>query len=215
MIENKQIIFLHGWGLDKNSFNNLAEQLPNYNKILIDLPGFGKTELPKRPWGTLDYAKHVVVSLLEQRNNIIIGYSFGGRIAIKIAANYPELVDKLILIASAGLRKKFSLKRLIRKIFKKSSQDYKNAGALKPILSKVVREDLIKDLKKIKCETLILAAENDTETPLWTAKKMHKLVKNNKLIILPGIGHYDILTLGSHQITHQIKNFLKNAQSKI
>lgn len=214
MIENKQIIFLHGWGLDKNSFNNLAEQLPNYNKILIDLPGFGKTELPKRPWGTLDYADYIKNNFLTQKS-ILLGYSFGGRIIIKLAANYPELVDKIVLISSAGLRKKFSFKRFLRRLLKKPSADYKNAGALKPILSKIVREDLSQDLKKIKCETLILAAENDTETPLWTAKKMHKLIKNNKLIILPGIGHYDILTLGSHQITHQIKNFLKNAQSKI
>jgi len=213
MTENKQIIFLHGWGLDKNCFTELAKQL-NYKKILFDLPGFGKTELPKRPWGTLDYANYVKNAFVKEKS-ILLGYSFGGRIAIKIAADYSELVDKVILIASAGLRKKFSLKRLIRKILKKSSQDYKNAGSLKPILSKIVAQDLTKDLKKIKCETLILAAENDTETPLWTAKKMHKLIKNNKLIILPGLGHHDILTLGIHQTSHQIKNFLKNAQNKI
>ncbi|MFH1392319.1 MAG: alpha/beta hydrolase [bacterium] len=214
MIEKKPIIFLHGWGLDKNCFNQLASQLADYEQVLFDLPGFGQTELPKRPWATLDYANYIKNAFLDKKS-ILIGYSFGGKIAIKIAADYPELVDKLILIASSGLRKKLSLKRLIRKILKKSSQDYKNAGALKPILSKIVAQDLTQDLKKIKCETLILSAENDTETPFWTARKMHKLIKSNKLVVLPGLGHHDILTLGIHQTSHQIKNFLKNAQNKI
>lgn len=205
MIEKKQIIFLHGWGLDKNCFSELEKQL-NYNKLLFDLPGFGKTELPKRPWGTLDYANFVKTKLKKQ--NILIGYSFGGKIAIKLAANYPELINKIILISSAGLRKSFSLKRLIRKFLKKSSQDYQNAGALKPILSKIVCEDLTQDLKKIKCPVLLLWGEQDKETPLWIAKKMNKLIKNSKLIILPGIDHYAILTLATQQVAHQIKKFL-------
>jgi len=209
MTNNKQIIFLHGWGLDKNSFDDLAGQLPNYNKIIIDLPGFGPTELPKRPWGTLDYANYVKNTFIKEKS-VLLGYSFGGKTAIKIAANYPELVSKIILISSAGLRKKISLKRLIRRFFKKSSQDYKNAGALKPILSRIAREDLTQDLKKIKCPVLLLWGESDNQTPLWMAKKMTKLIKNSQLIVLPSIDHYSILSLGSHQIVYQIKRFLRS-----
>jgi len=209
MIGNKQIIFLHGWGLDKNCFSDLAALLPNHEKILFDLPGFGQTELPKRPWGTSGYSQYIVSRLSPRNKYVFIGYSFGGRIAIKIAASYPELVNKIVLIASAGLRKKFNFKRFFRKIFKINSQDYQNAGALKPILSKIVREDLSQDLKKIKCPALLLWGENDNQTPLWAAKKMAKLLPNNKLVVLLGIDHYNILTLASHQIAHQIKEFLK------
>lgn len=209
ILEKPILVFLHGWGLDKKCFNQLADQLADYEQILFDLPGFGQTELPKRPWGALDYAEYVVSQLLPRNKYVFIGYSFGGRIAVKIAANHPELVEKIILIASAGLRRKISFKRFFRKIFKISSGDYKSAGALKPILSKIVREDLSQDLKKIKSPVLLLWAEEDRETPLWMAKKMSRLIKNNQLIVLPGIGHYNILSLGAHQIAYQIKEFLR------
>lgn len=206
MTDKKQTIFLHGWGLDKNSFLSLANNLPNLEKILIDLPGFGKTELPKKAWGSFDYAKYIKQNFLKKnKKNILIGHSFGGKIAIKIASNYPDLVDKIILIASAGLRKKINFKKIIRKILKINSQDYNNAGVLKPILSRVVRENLTQDLKKIKCPVLLIWGQEDKETPIWIAKKMAKLIKNNKLIILPGINHHNILTLGANQIAHQIK----------
>lgn len=208
MTNKKQTIFLHGWGLDRSSLISISEKLKNYNNILLDLPGFGKTALPKRAWGSFDYAKYIKQNYL-QKPSVLIGHSFGAKIAVKIASNYPELIDKIILIASAGLRKKISFKRLIRKILKKSSQDYNNAGALKPILSKVVREDLTQDLKKIKCPVLLLWGAEDKETPLWIAKKMVKLIKNSKLIIMPGINHHNILTLGAPQVSHQIKQFLR------
>lgn len=207
MTKNKQLIFLHGWRLDKNCFSELEKQL-NYNKVLFDLPGFGDTELPKRPWGTLDYANYVKNNFLI-KPSILVGYSFGGRIAIKLAINYPELVEKIILISSSGLRKEISLKRCWRRFWKKSSKDYQQAGALKPILSKIVREDLTQDLKKIKCPVLLLWGEQDKETPIWIAKKMHKLIANSKLIILPNLDHWSILDLGASQLAHQIDKFLK------
>jgi len=202
----QNLVFLHGWGQDKNTLESLASQLPG-QKIFFDLPGFGETELPKRAWGVADYANYVKQNFLQEKS-IIIGYSFGGRVAIKLAANYPELVEKIVLIASAGLRKKISLKRIWRKIIKKSSGDYQRAGVLKPIFSKIVCEDLSKDCKQVKQEVLILAAENDTEAPVWVAKKMRRLLKNSKLIILPNLDHWSILDLGLSKVVSEIKCFI-------
>lgn len=198
------LVFLHGWGVDKSCFSSLLKYFDQENTIFFDLPGFGCETVPKRPWGILDYAEFAKDKI--EPGSILIGYSFGGRVAISLAVNYPELVDKLVLIASGGLRKKFSLKRRINRLLKRDSRDYLSAGALRPTFVKVVNEDLKSELKKIKQKTLILWGEDDAELPLWMAKKMNKLVKKSKLIIMPGIDHYNILF--SSQTAHHIKCFI-------
>ena len=118
--EGPAIFILHGWGSSSDSWTEVQKMLgeAGYNVIVLDLPGFGKTQAPlsrRSPkgeggaevWGIEEYsdfmyqyAKHLGVAKFT-----LIGHSFGGQIAIQFAVDHPEKLETLILIASAGVRR--------------------------------------------------------------------------------------------------------------
>lgn len=72
---------------------------------LVDFYGFGKTPHPDYPLTVKDYADGVL-ELMDKLNiekATLVGHSFGGRIAIYIAAKYPEKVEKLVLVTARVL----------------------------------------------------------------------------------------------------------------
>lgn len=211
------IILLHGWGTDSTTFNDIINILKQkYLVYAIDLPGFGKSAEPDKYYTLDDYVNLLREFIKDKniKNPIILGHSFGGRIAIKYASIYK--VSKLILVDSAGLKPKnylrTKIKILVYKLKKKwykltknvmkynrivnssGSSDYKNASiAMKRTLSKVVSEYLDRRLKKIEAETLIIWGKNDDVTILRDAKKLNKKIKNSGLIIIDGSGHFPYL----------------------
>lgn len=225
------LIFLHGWGAEAISLKNVFCDLENY--IAIDLPGFGRSEMPKDAWGLNNYSNFLTTFLekLEIINPILIGHSFGGSIIIKYMGR-GGLAKKIILIDSAGIRERgmrvkiyyyiakiFKLlflipglnftKDYIRKLFYKAidSSDYVEAGKLTEIYKKIISEDLSEDLKKIKIKTALIWGEDDKDTLLSDAKKMSELIAGAKLYIIKKAGHFPFLD--------QPENFNKIFKSQI
>ena len=103
------LIFLHGWGLDLHTFDNLAKELSeDYSVYQIDLPGFGESDISDS-YNIEEYANYINEFCLSLAiiNPIIVGHSFGGRVAMMYASRYD--VDKLILISSPGIKEKLSV----------------------------------------------------------------------------------------------------------
>src|SRR5438045_106683 len=93
--QGKNLVMLHGWKQDSSSFWGVIELLKNDFTIwLIDLPGFGKSDNPKKPFKVADYADLIAefIKLQKIKDPTLLGHSVGGRIAIKLAANYPSLI---------------------------------------------------------------------------------------------------------------------------
>ena len=66
--------------------------------IALDLPGFGRSAPPDAPWGAADYAEAVVPVLdAMTRPVVVVGHSFGGRVAVTLAAERPDDVGALVL----------------------------------------------------------------------------------------------------------------------
>lgn len=154
-----------------------------------------------------------------ERTNII-AHSFGGRIAIWFAANYPEKINKLILINSAGIKPgrtlKYHIKVAIAKTGKKlftlsifgkyrerllnnlyrlvGSKDYQQqTGIMRSTLVKVINEDLRGLLPKIIAPTLLIWGENDKDVPLSSAKIMESKIKDAGLVVFKDAGHFSYL----------------------
>ena len=105
------IILLHGWGASSTIFESITNILKTkYTIYTIDLPGFGKSDEPDKPYNLDDYVDllYQFIIDLDIYNPILLGHSFGGRIAIKFASLYN--VSKLILVDSAGLKQKNFIK---------------------------------------------------------------------------------------------------------
>ena len=105
--KGKSILFIHGWGDDlnnlKKAFNSLSK---TYELIFIDLPGFGKSELPKDGLNTSDFAKLIngFCRKLNLQIYALVGHSFGGAVSIKTLANNYLNPEKLILLDASGIR---------------------------------------------------------------------------------------------------------------
>jgi pimeloyl-ACP methyl ester carboxylesterase len=76
---------LHGWGRDHHDFDVV---LSGVDAIAVDLPGFGVAPEPPGEWSTLDYARHVAPVLDELVDGpiVVVGHSFGARVAVHLAA---------------------------------------------------------------------------------------------------------------------------------
>lgn len=99
--EGEPVCLLHGWALNGSVWDPVVENLKQDNLIITaDLPGHGKSPPPASGEYTVDSLAESVSHHLKA-GTVLAGWSLGGLIAIKIAATYPELVKKLILIASS------------------------------------------------------------------------------------------------------------------
>lgn len=233
--KGKALVMLHGWGQDVSTFWPVLNELKtSFKIILIDLPGFGRSDTPSKPFFVHDYSKIIAEFIKHQKIDrpVLLGHSVGGRIGIKLSATQPEIIDKLILEASAGIRPKqdpfkllvypiakifnaiipniFGIKEMIRyRFYRAIESDYINAGPMKETLTNIINEDLTFDLQKIQTETLLLWGENDptSEASLKHGKKMYRLIKNAKLEIFENVGHFPHLEAPAKFI-HYVKDFV-------
>ena len=82
------IVLLHGWGQNISMMEPIGKFYYDYFNILeIDLPGFGKSDEPSYVWSVFDYAKaiNILIKKLKIKEVIMIGHSFGGKIALAYA----------------------------------------------------------------------------------------------------------------------------------
>ncbi|MCI8347285.1 MAG: alpha/beta hydrolase [Bacilli bacterium] len=209
--EGKDIILLHGWGQNIQMMNPLGDPLSKkYRVTILDFPGFGESGEPKEAWSIYDYALLVefIIQQLNIKKPIIMGHSFGGRVAIKYSADHP--IEKLILFGSPCIRRNqtFSVKVRILKSLKKlpgmdilgekmkkyiGSRDYKAASPImRQILVNTVNEDLSNEARRIEEPTLLVWGDHDTEAPLADAQDLENIMIDAGLVVLPGT-HYAYL----------------------
>lgn len=200
------LLFLHGWSKDinKEKYLELLDKLATkYRVTAIDFPGFGKSERPSTPWKVENFAYFVkkAVEQLGLSVSVIVGHSFGGRVAIKIVNLDLLAPEKLVLIASAGIERKTIKVKLIKflvslvperfkRIISVGSKDYREAqGVMKETMKLVVEENLENDLARINIPTLLIWGNEDRTTPLWQGQLMNKLISKSDLKIIEGGNH--------------------------
>lgn len=222
--EGKDILLLHGWGQNIEMMKPIGDNFSDRFRItILDLPGFGQSDEPQEAWKISDY-ELMLEEFIKKTNikkPIVIGHSFGGRLAIRYSA--INSVEKIVLFGSPCIRKeeKLSIKVKALKTIKKlpgmnnigeymkkyiGSRDYKNASpVMRQTLVEVVNEDLSKYAKEIEEPTLLIWGENDTEAPLEDAKELEKIMIDAALIVLPGT-HYAYLE-NLPQVVNILNNF--------
>ena len=113
------ILFLHGFMGDCHDFNQVIDSLPNYCCVMVDLPGHGYTEVKQDAnyrMSELAQALTVLLTKLNIRQCILLGYSLGGRIALYLAIHFPQYFYGVILeSASPGLATQSERDRRIAK----------------------------------------------------------------------------------------------------
>lgn len=209
--EGNDIVLLHGWGQNIEMMRPIGDNFQNRFRItILDFPGFGESEEPKEAWTIEDYELMLEEFLkkVNVKKPIVIGHSFGGRVAIRYSARNP--ISKLVLFGSPCIRIQEELSlgvKILKKLktlpglndlgeyMKKfiGSRDYKAASPImRQTLVNVVNEDLSKFAREIEEPTLLIWGTNDIEAPLNEAKELEKIMLDAALITLPGT-HYAYL----------------------
>jgi pimeloyl-ACP methyl ester carboxylesterase len=219
-----RVLALHGWARTHRDFDAVlqtdgvaAGDLP---AVALDLPGFGATPPPAEPWGTARYAEAVVPVLDEMSSPVVVlGHSFGGRVAVQLAAAHPDRVSALVLTGVPLLRppgrpaRPAVSYRLVRTLHRAhlvsparleaarqrhGSADYRAArGVMRQVLVKIVAEHYEEQLAVLGCPVRLVWGDDDSEVPLATAQSALGLLADAELTVCAGAGHMTPLSVPS------------------
>jgi 2-hydroxy-6-oxo-octa-2,4-dienoate hydrolase len=127
------LILIHGMGDQLSTWRKLfftdEKTWASPVRILaIDLPGFGGSPIPKDPaeYSVNQTAEKLSKFLSERQfceKNIVVGNSYGGWVATRLAIEHPGQVQKLVLIGSNGLKPSSEEEKEALKLFKNPSVD--------------------------------------------------------------------------------------------
>jgi pimeloyl-ACP methyl ester carboxylesterase len=103
------VVMIHGFGGSFLNWNKLdARMKGEYRVIRVDLPGFGLSDLPEPDGVKTDFVKQYrdfmtfFIDTLHLDSLYVVGNSMGGMMAWGTAADHPDKVKKLVLLAAAG-----------------------------------------------------------------------------------------------------------------
>lgn len=204
----RTVVFLHGWGSNKELMKQaFGTTLDTYRHVYVDLPGFGNSTAPM-PLSTEDYANIMeqFLALLNANDKaIIVGHSFGGKVATLLQ---PCL---LVLVASAGIvwpkplkvRAKIALFKLLKSVglaglrSRFVAEDAKTLNAVMyETFKRVVSEDFSDRFRHFGGRALLCWGREDSATPLKSAERIASLIANSRLSVFDG-DHYFFLKQGT------------------
>jgi pimeloyl-ACP methyl ester carboxylesterase len=206
-----RIIALHGWGRTKDDWNQVLDGLP---AVALDLPGFGSAAVPPEAWGTQDYARYLSPVLTALESPILLGHSFGGRVAARLAAMNPSQLTGLVLtgvpllkLSNSPAKPPFGYTavkwlhghrlitedRLERARQKYGSLDYRTAsGILRAIMVRTVNENYEEPLSLIAeagIPVRLVWGALDSEVPIPVAEAMRARLPSSTLAVVRNSGH--------------------------
>lgn len=207
-----QVLALHGWGRRGADYR---QTLAGMDALAVDLPGFGASPPPNEVLGAEGYAKAIEPLFDEfETPPVLVGHSFGGRVAVCLAAANPGRVSRLVLTGSPLLRLTTGPKpslgyRVVRGLNRvglvsddrmetirrqRGSADYRAAsGVMRDVLVKAVNESYETQLRSLNVPVMLLWGADDQEVPVAVAEHALRLIKDGggaaELETLPGVGH--------------------------
>jgi len=216
--EGQPFLILHGWGSSSEKWQRVGEILAQEKLkiIMVDLPGFGKSQEPEKPWSLDNYVEWLLAfcELVPELKNqfYISGHSFGGALAAKFSIKYVQRVKGLFLISSACVRNKTAIKKIFYRVAKigkvlsflplysqarkgfykyiirKSDYPYQS-GVMKETYLKIILDDLSHKVGFLKVRTFIIWGDKDESTPVTEARWLFKKIPRAKLTVIPGADH--------------------------
>jgi len=219
-MKEKHLIILHGWNLSGKRFDPLAREFKKmgYRVFAPDFPGFGEEPMPTIPWHVADYAQflHSYIEKRKIQNPILVGHSFGGRVALKYAELYPKEVSKIVLTGTPGFSpipsRKLRFFLVISKIggfvfalpglnavadkarkwlyYVAGAREFLRAeGAMRQTFKYIVSDDLVVAMTAVRVPVQLVWGEKDTIVPLAIAQRMTGVIPHAKLSIIPDTDH--------------------------
>lgn len=217
----RTILFLHGWGGNKNSFVSCIKYFQHrYNIITISMP---PSPLSTLPLSMYDYKKLVlqILHINNIPNVIIVCHSFGMRVSLMLATTNLN-IEKIVIAGGAGIiltpklmtklnqqHNKILINKHPRLFNKFASEDYKNLSCTnRQTFKKIINKNLTQHITLLKCPVLLFWGKHDTATPIKYLKVFISIHKNSKVKLVGG-SHFAYLEY-SQLFIDEIDKFLNN-----
>jgi pimeloyl-ACP methyl ester carboxylesterase len=196
-LKDVRILAFHGWQRTHKDYDNILTKIP-WPSLALDLPGFGLSKEPQSPLDSIGYAQ-LIRPIAENISVpfILVGHSFGGRVAVALASQIPEKIVALVLIATPiyranypSVKKAYSFIKWLKahklipepfyqKAFERySSSDYLQASELmRKVMINVLNEErtgfYLELIKKIPKPIYFIWGEKDNQTPIEMIKVLN------------------------------------------
>lgn len=214
---HQTLVFIHGSGDTAHVWDALVARLPGLACVSLDLPGRGESQSQPIPehLSVADYAASVRAEL--ERRGVsdvcLVGHSLGSAIALRLAADAPELVRRVVLVGGgarlrvlpalledARERSEQAQRELLDAAFAPEHAAERDALRAQPVKlapSMLYRDlaacdtfDMMAELGGIAQPTLVVTGEQDQLTPPKYAVYLRDHLPNASLVLIPGAGHY-------------------------
>ncbi len=192
-----------------DEFEPFIERLAgNYQLICIATRGHGKSEIGRTQYSFEQRATdaYKIIRSITKDSVTVMGFSDGGFASLKLAALYPELVKKLIVIGAGDLPQMTSGEHRYEQytpegLMTQAAAFFESRLRFMPepqrwgesldMLNKMYNKDFVsmETFSKIKCPTLIMAGDRDEYAPVEDFVKCKNAIANAQLAIIPGCGH--------------------------
>lgn len=201
----KPFVMLHG-----GVYGSIGEFEPfigplakHYQVICISTRGHGRSEIGKGPvtWKQRADDAYKVIRAITKDSVTVLGFSDGGYSAYKLAAEYPALVKRMIVIGAGDRSTKHDYNYTPEQLLGQSKDFFEKKLAIMPepkrwaeslgYMNKLYNEDLmsIETFSKIQCPTLVMAGDRDDGHPVEQVTVVARNIKGSQLSIIPGCPH--------------------------
>ncbi len=202
-----KVVALHGWGRRATDFDRV---LAGLDAVAFDLPGFGASPAPRAVCGSREYAEMLAPEFEGfARMPVVVGHSFGGRVAVRLAGLVP--LSGLVLTGVPLVRDspprlpslRYRAARLANRVGvfsddgmeqlrrRTGSADYRAAtGVMRDVLVTAVNESYADELSVIDVPVTMVWGGGDGEVPVSVAERASAVIAKATLEVVPGVGHH-------------------------
>ena len=198
------LVLIHGLsGSCRWWSRNVADLARSFRVYVVDLVGFGNSR-NGHPFVLAEAAQYLAgwMRQIGIARACVLGHSMGGFIAAELAADYPEQVERLILVDAAVLPFEQSYTAHTLSMFREARQislsfmpilfgDALRAGfgTIWKAANELLMHDLRPKLARISAPTLVIWGEKDAIIPLAAGKRLSQYLRYDELVIVKGAGH--------------------------
>ncbi len=204
--EGKPILILHGGGVGSPyELGKIIDELKeNYKAVVASTRGHGRSEIGHSPLTYEQKAEDMkaVIEKISSEPIQIVGFSDGAYTAYKIAAMYPEKVERIVAIGAGTLESGYFSGELKLNDLEKIDPafvEYEKTIRPEPKRTQEFYDEYMKFWNKmsvgeeifgkIKCPVLLIVGDEDDHAPVITVLAAHQMLENSRLCVIPKAWH--------------------------